>query len=106
MERRRRFSSDAPLSVRSYPDRRRDGSRMLQHLFQHLIFAAKRLRSALTHDQHVVDTGQCARPVCNHDQNSAAGAYIQNGLRQRLLALSIEIGTWLVEHDQERTSVE
>ena len=42
----------------------------------------------------------------HHDDDAAALAHAEDCLRERLVAVGVEIGIGLVEHDQERVAVE
>ena len=49
-------------------------------------FGPEGLRLALVHDQDLVDAGERARPVRDHDDDAAALAHAQDGLVKRLVA--------------------
>ena len=97
----------APAAAPSTEPRARRGRRRrLQHLAQHLVLRPEGLRAAVRHHQDQVDGGERARPVRDDDDDAAARAHAEDGAGQRLLALAVEIGVRLVEHDQERVAVE
>ena len=47
-----------------------------------------------------------ARTMGHDDDDAAAGPDTQDGLREGLLALAVEIRIRLVQHDQERIAIE
>ena len=85
-------------------DRRRNA--LLQHLPEHGFLRAEGLHAAVLQDQKLIDRLDPDRPVRNHHHDGAAFARGAHRPRQRLIALGIEIGVRLVEHDQERIAVE
>ena len=54
----------------------------------------------------MIDRLDADRPVRHHDHDAAALAHAADRPRQRLVALGVEIGVRLVEHDQERIAIE
>ena len=83
--------------------RRRDA---LQHLAEHGFLRPERLHAAVLQHQQLIDRLDADRPVRHHDHDGAALARAAHRTRQRLVALAVEIGVRLVEHDQERIAVE
>ena len=82
------------------------GATALQHLPQHRFLRPERLHAAVLEHQQLIDRLDPDRPVRDHDHDGAALARRANRPRQRLVALGIEIGIRLVEHDQERIAIE
>ena len=78
----------------------------LHHLGQHRVLGSERLHAPLGHHHQLVDAGERAGAMRDDDDDAAARAHAHNGLRQRLIAVGVEIGVGLVEHDQERIAVE
>ena len=60
----------------------------------------------LIHDKNLVDAGDRARPMRDDDDDAVALAHAENRLGQSFVALRVEIGIGLVEHDQERIAIE
>ena len=56
-----------------------------------LVFRTDGLGPTLAHHQKPVDSGNGAGPMSDDDDNALAFTYAENGLRQRFLALGIEI---------------
>ena len=56
--------------------------------------------------QDVVANGEHRRPVRDQHDDGAARLEVGDGLAQGQLALVVEIGVRLVEHDQERVAIE
>ena len=54
----------------------------------------------------MIDAGDRARPMGDDDDDAAAVAHAHDGLAERFVALGVEIGVRLVQHDQERIAVE
>ena len=87
--------------------RRRRRDRPLQHLAEHLVLRPERLHAAvLHHQQHDrpprSPIGRCATTTTMPPRSRTP----QDRAGQRLVALGVEIGVGLVEHDQERIAIE
>ena len=63
----------------------------MQHLGQDLVLRAEGLDTALIHHQQPIDAGNRARAVRDDDDNALALPHAQDRLRQRFLAVRIEI---------------
>ena len=102
---------DASRVRRRRGGRNTGGSRLLRLLWteqlrQNFVARAHGVDAAVDHGEHLVDAGERARPMRHHDHDAAARAHAQDRLRQRLVAVGIEIGIRLVQHDQERIAIE
>ena len=73
---------------------------------EHLILGSECLLLAVGHDQNLIDCRDSARPVGDHYGDAAARSNIHDCIRKRRLAVGIEIGIRLVEHDQEGIAIE
>ena len=82
------------------------GATALQHLAEHGFLRPERLHAAVLQHQHLIDRLDPDRPVRHHDHDGAALARAAHRAGQRLVALAVEIGVRLVEHDQEGIAVE
>src|ERR1700730_14463635 len=78
----------------------------MEHLGEHLVLRTEGDAAPFLHGKNEVDPGDRARPMCDHDRNPAPSADAENSLRQSRIALGIEIGVGLVEHDEEGIAIE
>ena len=73
---------------------------------KHLVLGSEDLGARLIQDEDCVDGGECARSMRDHDDDAAAPAHAKYRLRQRRLAVGVEVRVGLVEHDEEGVAVE
>ena len=78
----------------------------LQHLTEHLLLRSERLHAAVFQHQELIDRLDADRPMRHHHHDGATFTRRANRTRQRLVALGVEVGIRLVEHDQERIAVQ
>src|SRR5437762_10944840 len=71
-----------------------------------LALAAEGLLGTVLHHEYPVDCVKRAETMRGNDDDSAAGSYPQQRLRQRLFAFRIQIGVGFIEHDQERIAIQ
>src|SRR3954452_20954144 len=83
--------------------RRRDA---LQYLAEHGFLGSEGLHAAVLQHQQLIDRLDADRPVRHHDHDGAALAGAAHRAGQRFVALGIEVGVRLIEHDQERIAVQ
>ena len=69
-------------------------------------FGPKADELAVLHDADQIDGRERARAMSDHDGDAAAARDAFDRLRQRRLALRVEVGVRLVEDDQEGIAVE
>src|SRR5262245_19155867 len=86
--------------------RRRCNRRWAQNLCKYNVFRSKLDLPATIHDKDLVDAGNGAWPMCDHDDDSITRANVQDRPSQSFIALGVQIGVWFVEHDQKRLAIE
>ena len=82
------------------------GADPLQHLSQNRFLGAEGLHAAVLENQQLIDRLDGDRPMRDHDRRCRRARAPRERPGQRLVALGIEIGIRLVEHDQERIAVQ
>src|SRR6185503_13518533 len=76
------------------------------HLAQNLVARPECRLHAVDEEQHLVAGCERRWTMRNHDDDRAARLEITQRILQRYLALGVEIGGRLVEHDEEWIAVE
>ena len=76
------------------------------HASQHVFLWSEGLLPSLVHHQHMIHGRQRARTMRHDDDDAAPRADAENGVRECLLALGIEIGIRFVQHHEKRLAVE
>ena len=84
--------------------RRRVGAR--HDLRQDFLLGSERLSLAAVHHQDLVDAAKRGRTVRDHDHDAAALADRVDRAGERGVALRVEIGVRLVQHDQEGVAIQ
>ena len=75
------------------------------HLGHDLFLGSDGLAASLRDHHDLINTGQRARPMSDHDRNAIPRPDREDRACKGLVTLWIEIGIWLIEHDQERIAI-